>query len=159
MKIEGYFSKIKTANDTVEKMKGLGFKKAYVDMNDHYNEDTNVQTNLPGTETSVSLSGLVLESSAYGIIRDKAPLEASSPMVSGYGNFEEVADINCKVIVEAEDGDANRVKQTIRDMGGDLESPNFRKPKLKNDEEIAIYNSLNENRKFVEREAKDKGFQ
>lgn len=154
MKIEGYFGKIKTANETVEKLKGLGFKEAFVDINDHYNEDRNVHTNVPGTATSVSLSGLVLESGAHGIERDRAPLNASSPMVSGYGRFEEVADVNCKVIVETKEGDEDKVKQIIRDMGGDLESPNFRKAKLENEEEIAIYNSLNENREFLEREGK-----
>ncbi|HEY9061697.1 MAG TPA: hypothetical protein VIO64_14485 [Pseudobacteroides sp.] len=150
MKIEGYFSNIKTANETVAKLKEAGFNKVVVDMNEHYRDDRNVETNLPGTETSVSLSGLVLESGAYGEIRDKAPLVAASPMVSGIGKFEEVADANCKVIAESNEGQEDKAKQIIRDMGGELESPNLKKPHLENDEEIAIYNSLNETRKFLD---------
>lgn len=152
MQIEGFFGKLKTANDTIEKIKGLGIKDVFLDMNDHYNEDRNVQTNLPGTETSVSLSGLVLGSGAYGISRDKAPLNAASPMVSGMGGFEEIADVNCKVIVNLKEEDASKVKQIIREMGGDLESPNFRKPKFENDEELAINNTLNETREFIDQE-------
>lgn len=154
MRIEGFFTKIKVANDTVEKLKNSGYKEAFVDLNDHYNEDRNVQANLPGTETSVSLSGLVLKSGTYGITRDKAPLTASSPMVSGFGRFEEIADVNCKVIVKVGEADADKAKQIIREMGGDLGSPHFKKPKLENEEEVAIYNSLDENRKFIEREEK-----
>ncbi len=151
MKIEGFFSNIKTANETVAKLKESGFSKAFIDMNEHYRDDRNVETNLPGTETSVSLSGLVLESGSYGEIRDKAPLEADSPMVSGFGKFEEVADTNCRVIVESGEGQEDRIKQIIKDMGGELESPNFKKPHLENDEEIIIYNSLNETHKFLDK--------
>ncbi|HEX9059517.1 MAG TPA: hypothetical protein VF941_05000 [Clostridia bacterium] len=150
MKIEGYFGEIKTANQMVEKLKGMGYKDAFVDMNSHYNEETNVQTNLPGTETSVSLSGLILKSGSHGISRDKAPLEAASPMVSGFGRFEESADVNCKVIVDAEEKDAEKIKQAIKEMGGDLESPNFRKPKLESDQEIAINNALHEAKEFLD---------
>lgn len=154
IKIEGYFGKLKAANETVKKLKDLGFKHAYVDNNDHYNEDRNIHTNLPGTETSVSLSGLVLESGAHGIVRDKAPLNAASPMVSGFGKFEEVTDINCKVVVQIEEGDVSRIKQIIKDMGGDLDNPNVEKPGIEKDEESNIYNSLNETSKFIDRELK-----
>jgi hypothetical protein len=154
MKIEGYFSKIKTANDTVEKLKGLGVKNTFVDINDHHNENRSTQISLPGTETSVSLSDLVLNSGAPGISEDKAPLDASSPMVSGYGSFEEIADVNCKVIAEVEERDIDKVKQTIQSLGGDLESPNVKKPKIENEDEYSINNILSENQKFLEREGK-----
>ncbi|MDP4183105.1 MAG: hypothetical protein Q8942_18705 [Bacillota bacterium] len=154
MKIEGFFAELKKANETVEKLKASGFKNAFIDMNEHYNDERNVQANLPGTETSVSLSGLVLESGTHGIDRDKAPLTAASPMVSGFGKFEEVADVNCKVIVEAGDN-ADKAKQIIQEMGGSLESPNFRKPNIENREERAIFDTLNDNRRFLEQEQKD----
>jgi hypothetical protein len=101
MRIKGYFGKIKNAKSAVEKLKGIGIKEAFVDVNDHYAEHRNLHIRLSGTETSVSLTGLVLELTATKIDRDKSPLTASSPMVSGYGNFEEVADVNCKIVVEA----------------------------------------------------------
>lgn len=154
MRVEGYFSKLKTAKETVEKLKEAGFKEASMDLNDHYNENRNVQANLPGTETSVSLSGLILGSDAYGIERDKAPLNAANPMVSGMGTFEEIADVNCKVTVEAGEADINRIEQIIKSMGGDLDSPNFRKPKLENNEEIIINNTMNNTRDFIKREDK-----
>jgi hypothetical protein len=154
MRIEGYFSKIRTASETVQKLKESGFKEAFVDLNDHYNENRNVKTNLPGTETSVSLSGLVLGSNAYGIERDKAPLNAASPMVSGMGNFEEIADVNCRVIVESGEGDINLIKKILQEHGGDLESPNIRKPKFENNEEMRINNVINETREFIEQKDK-----
>lgn len=125
MKIEGFFSNIKTANDAVDKLKSNGFNNAVVDINDHYIDDRNVQTNLPGTETSPSLSGLILKSDTAVVDRSKAPLTAADPMVSGMGTFDEIADVNSKVIVEADEKDADRVRQVIKSMGGDIESPNI----------------------------------
>ncbi len=154
MKIEGYFDNSKAANKTVEKLKNLGFKEAFIDMNDHYSENRNVQTNLPGTETSGSLSGLVLESDAHGVVRDKGPLTAANPMVSGMGTFEEIADVNCRVVVESEEGNANKIKQIIREMGGNLENPNIKKPRIENSEEMALNSALRETRNFLEREDK-----
>ncbi len=151
MKIEGFFSRVKDGNDAVKKLKVMGFK-AFVDINDHYVDDRNVQTNLPGTEESVSLSGLVLESDAVGAARDKSPLNAASPMVSGYGKFEEIADVNCKIVVEAGKKDSNKVKKAIQDAGGSLDSPNLNKPKFDNEMELSIYNTINENRKFIEKQ-------
>lgn len=148
MELIGYFSKLKRAKETVDKLKDKGFK-AHVDMNDHYIEDRNVRTNLPGTETSVSLSGLILESDSHTTAGDKAPLNASSPMVSGYGKFEEVADVNCQVIADIEEKDAENVKQIIKEMGGELQSYNIKVPHIENEEELKINDSLNETRSFL----------
>ncbi|MCX8129622.1 MAG: hypothetical protein N3I35_05910 [Clostridia bacterium] len=120
MKVEGYFAGIKTANEAVSKLKGEGIQKAAVDINDHYRDDRNVETNVPGTETSVSLSGLVLESDGHGIGKGKSPLNAASPMVSGMAGFEEIADVNCKVIVYVDEENLEKVKQIIRETGGEL---------------------------------------
>ena len=54
------------------------------------------------------------------------PLAAASPMVSGMGGFEEIADVNYKVIVNTEDNNAEKAKQIIKKMGGDLNDPNFK---------------------------------
>jgi hypothetical protein len=129
MIVEGFFSNIRTANEAVGKLKSSGFDKAIVDINDHYIDDRNVKTNLPGTETSPSLSGLILKSDTHIVDRSKAPLAAASPMVSGMGYFEEIADINCKVSVESEEKDSDRARQIIKSMGGDIESPNVEIPK------------------------------
>ena len=56
------------------------------------------------------------------------PLAAASPMVSGMGGFEEIADVNYKVIVNTEDNNVEKAKQIIKKMGGDLNDPNFKMP-------------------------------
>jgi hypothetical protein len=133
MKIEGFFSNLKRAKETLDKLKKNGFENAVVDINEHYNDHRNVQTNLAGTETGQSNSGLVLESSGMSAGSGREPLEAASPMVSGFGRFEEIADVNCKLSVDASEQKADKARQIIRESGGDLESPNFRKPKMQTD--------------------------
>lgn len=147
MKIEGYFSSMKNANETAAKLKDKGFDKVFVDMNDHYIENRNVEINVPGTETAASLTGLVMESDAQGIGMRKGPLAAASPMVSGMGGFEEIADVSCKVVVEADESSKDRVKQVIREMGGELDSPHVERPRIKDDRDLAIYDALEEIRK------------
>ena len=148
MKIESFFSDLKTANEAVARLKAAGFDRAYVDMNDHYINNRNVETNLPGTEMSVSLSGLVKESDAQGIGKNKAPLNAANPMVSGMAGFEEIADVACRVMVEAK-GNEERAMGIIKETGGSLDNPNIQKPKLENDREISLYNALDEIRRKV----------
>jgi hypothetical protein len=128
MKIEGFFKNIKRANKVVEELKKEGFSNAAVDINDHFT-DRNVETNLPGTVSAPSLSGLVLKSGDYAVERAKAPLTAASPMVSGMGGFEEIADVNYKIVVEADEKDIDKVKQIISKLGGNLDSPNINIPK------------------------------
>jgi hypothetical protein len=149
MKIEGYFSKIENAKNAVEKLKSLGLKNAFVDINEHYAENRNTQARLPGTMSGVSLSALVVPSAAPKIDRDMGPLTASSPMVSGIGDFEEVADVNCKIIVEVSEPDSKKAKEIIKNMGGELESPHFRKPKIENKDEIDLYNTFNDTQNFL----------
>jgi hypothetical protein len=124
LKIEGYFRTLKRANDTAEKLKKAGYN-AYVDGNDHYTGSEGAGTNMPGTSEGGSLSGLVLNSgdSAYDD-SSKAPLLASSPMVSGMGGFSEIADLNCKVVVDS-DKDEEKIKEIITGMEGELQSYNI----------------------------------
>ena len=88
-----------------------------------------MRTNLPGTATGPSLSGLVLESGEYAVDRSKAPLTAASPMVSGMGSFDEIADYNCKVVVEVDHDKEETVENIIKKMGGEINDPNVQKPK------------------------------
>lgn len=129
MKIESYFANIGTANKALERLKSAGFSNAFVDLNDHYDPRRNVRTNLPGTETSPSLSGLVLESDSHVVDRSKGPLTAANPMVSGIGTFDEIADVNCRVIVEAGEGNADTARRIMKEMGGSLDNPNVEIPK------------------------------
>lgn len=130
MKIESYFSGIKAANEAVVALKKVGINNAVADLNDHYTGNTNSGTNLPGTASSSnSLSSYVLSSDDPLGDPMLGPLAAASPMVSGMGGFEEIADVNYKVIVNTEDNNEEKAKQIIKKMGGDLNDPNFRMPK------------------------------
>lgn len=130
MKIESYFSGIKAANEAVEALKKVGINNAIADLNDHYTGNTNSGTNLPGTASSSnSLASYVLSSDDPLGDPMLGPLAAASPMVSGMGGFEEIADVNYKVIVNTEDNNAENAKQIIKKMGGDLNDPNFKMPK------------------------------
>ncbi|WP_425447669.1 hypothetical protein [Dethiothermospora halolimnae] len=151
MEIEFYFSNIKIANDAMKTLKDKGFDHVYVDINDHYIADKNVKTNLPGTEASTSLSDLVLNSGEEEIDTTKAPLTAADPMVSGIGTLDEVADVNCKLVVKTDDRNKNQVKEIIKSMGGDLENPNVEKMTMLQRNDYALERTINElNRKEME---------
>lgn len=129
MKIEGYFTGIKAANETVEALKKVGIINAVADINDHYVGNDNAGINNPGTDSSTnSLASLVLRSDEPLSDPRLGPLVAASPMVSGMGGFQEIADVNYKVIVDTENKDAERAKQIMKKMGGDLNDPNFKMP-------------------------------
>jgi hypothetical protein len=129
MKIEGYFSGIKNANTAVEKLKGAGYSDVVSDLNEHYSIRSDNFTNPGKGRNPSSLSSLILDASGSLGGQDNGPALAASPMASGMGNFEEIADVNYKVIVEAEGKDAERVKGMISDLGGTLDNPNFQLPK------------------------------
>lgn len=129
MKIEAYFTGIKNANVAVERLKDAGFKNSIADINDHYVEfNTGLSPVLPGNENSPTLSSLVLNSGPYIEDPSKRPLNASSPMVSGMGGFEEITDVNYRVIVNLDEADKDRAKEIINEMGGDLKDPNLDLP-------------------------------
>lgn len=128
MKIEGYFDNIKKANEAVSKLNSEGFSGAFVDINEH-NNNAYSQNGFAGQRDVSSLSGAVLGEDNIKGERGSSPLAAASPMVSGMGRFEEVADINCKVIVEASEGNKEDAKNIITRMGGITDNPNTRLPK------------------------------
>lgn len=130
MKIEGYFSGIKAANEAVGALKKVGIKDAVADLNDHYTGVDNPGRNTPTTASSSnSLSSYVLRSDDTSGNQNLGPLAAASPMVSGMGGVEEIADVNYKVIVNAEGTNQEKAKQIISKMGGDLKDPNFKMPR------------------------------
>lgn len=130
MKIESYFSGIKAANEAVEALKKVGINDAVADLNDHYTGNNNPGTNLPTTASSTnSLASYVLTSDDPLGDPSLGPLAAASPMVSGMGGFEEIVDINYKVIVNTDSENGEKAKQVITKMGGDLNDPNFKMPK------------------------------
>ncbi|AGX43528.1 hypothetical protein [Clostridium saccharobutylicum] len=147
MKIESYFSGIKAANEAVEALKKVGITDAVADINDHFTGNDNPGTNSPGTSSSTnSLANLVLRNDDPVGDPSVRPAAAASPMVSGMGGFEEIADVNYKVIVNIDDNNAERVKQIIAKMGGDLRDPNFKMPKGFEDKSLddLLTNMINE---------------
>jgi hypothetical protein len=128
MKVEGYFGSFKAANETLEALKGEGFNHAFVDINDHFNA-RNVETNNVGTNAAPSLSDLVLKSGNTAVEASVAPMVAASPMVSGMGGFEEITDVNCKVVVDVDEKDIQRIKDIMNKMGANLDNPNINIPK------------------------------
>ncbi|MHC1685504.1 MAG: hypothetical protein AB6733_21595 [Clostridiaceae bacterium] len=128
MKLEGYFGNIKKANETVAKLNSQGFKGAFVDINEHDNNAYS-QNGIVGTRDVTSQTEAVLGNSTIAGERVSSPLAAASPMVSGMGRFEEVADINCKVVVEVSDGDKVKAESIIKSMDGTTDDPNARLPK------------------------------
>ncbi len=117
MKIEAYFESIKTAKETVEKLRGEGFKGAFVDINEHMNNAYS-QRGLIGSDELPTISKAVLGEDT------SSPLSAASPMASGMAGFQEIASINCKVVVEANDGNMETAKSIIKNMGGTTEDFN-----------------------------------
>jgi hypothetical protein len=112
MKIEAYFDSIKTAKETVEKLRGEGFKGAFVDINEH-NNDVYSQRGMVGSDEVPTLSSAVL-----GEDNGNSPIAAASPMASGMAGFQEIANINCKVVVESDDRNEENVRNLIKSMGG-----------------------------------------
>lgn len=129
MKLEAYFSGIKNANEAVQNLKNAGFNNSVVDINDHYVEFNNgTRTVLPGTENAPNLSSMILSSGPHIEDPSKRPLDAANPMVSGMGGFEEITDVNYKVIVNINEEDSENVKQIVKQMGGDFKDPNLDLP-------------------------------
>lgn len=117
MKVVGYFNTIKKANEAIVAMKQAGFNDTYLDLKNEEMEDLNVTRNIAGTESATSLSELVLKSGSADFERDKTPLTAADPMVSGMAGFDEIADFSYKVAVESNGEDKERVKNMLNSLG------------------------------------------
>lgn len=141
MKLEGYFDSMKTANETVTKLKEAGYSKAVLDLNQEALDDWNAHIDPAGSVDAPTLSGLVLASgSGWG--DGGNPMQAASPMVSGMGGFEEIANVSCKVIVDTESGSSARAEEIIHQMGGTLDNPNVRKPRMTDETDIILEHAL-----------------
>ena len=153
MKIESYFSGIKAANETVEVLKKVGIKDAVADLNDHYTGTNNPGLISPVTDSNTnSLASIVLRSDDPLSDPKLGPLAAASPMVSGMGGFEEISDVNYKVIVNTDSNNVEKAKQVIKKMGGDLNDPNFKMPKGLDNISVddLISNMINDMNKSIE---------
>ncbi len=138
MTVKGYFGEISAANNAVKELKNAGLSGAFVDINDHYIGNRNVKTNNPGTSTAPSLSQLVLNSGSDGLNEGNSPLAAASPMVSGMGSFDEVANINYVVSVDASDGDSQKARDILKNNGGYLDNPNINGEKVISNAEVDL---------------------
>lgn len=136
MKIEAYFRGIKNANEAAQKLKGEGIN-AYADINDHFQMDRRTEGSNGELLSSPTNSDLVLNAGSPGGERDKSPLLAASPMVSGMGGFEEISDVNYKVIVEADDNNKKEAEKIIKSLGGSMKSPNFNTAKHVDDIDLS----------------------
>lgn len=137
MKIEGVFDNLKKANQAVERLKTEGFKNAVVDINDHFvGDDLDMKTNMPGTETTPSLSGLILGAGDTTTDKTESPIAAVNPMVSGMAGFEEIADYNCKVVVDVNSDNIEQAKKIIADEEGLIEVEPDKIPKRMEDIDI-----------------------
>lgn len=126
LKIEGYFTTLKRANEAALSLKESGFNNVSVDNNDHFTESEGSGTNLAGTEEGYSLANLTLKSGGASYDdSSKTPLLAASPMASGMAGFSEIYDINCKVVIECSQKDEEKAKAVIKKLGGELDSPNM----------------------------------
>ncbi|EQB87009.1 hypothetical protein J2Z44_000764 [Clostridium punense] len=128
MEIVSYFSGIKNANRAVEELKENGYANAYSDLNTHDILNYTRGGNEGGAVNSPNISSLVLTSSNTLYTTEQGPLAAASPMASGMGGFEEIADVNYKVVVSANEKDREKVNSIIKNLGGELENPNFKLP-------------------------------
>jgi hypothetical protein len=128
VQIQCYFSGIKRANTAVDRLKQEGFTKAYSDINAH-DIISDVGNPVGGPLNSPNMSSLVLNTSDSLDSPEQGPLAAASPMASGMGGFEEIADVNYRVVVETDDDNVEKVENIIKNLGGELNNPNFKVPK------------------------------
>lgn len=129
MELVGYFRTLKEANEAVKRLHDSGFNNASSDINDHYIEEYDAHFNLAGTETAPSLSGLVMQSGDSDLDMSKRPLAAADPAVSGMSDFDEITNINNRVIVEVNSNNLLNAKKIIEEAGGSLDDPNVKIPK------------------------------
>ena len=112
----------------VEALKENGYDNAYSDLNTHEILNYTGGGNEGGAVNSPNLSSLVLNSSNSLYTTEQGPLAAASPMASGMGGFEEIADVNYKVVVSVNEKDREKVNSIIKNLGGELENPNVKLP-------------------------------
>jgi len=117
--LDAYFNNLKTANETIGKLKAMGVK-ASLDLKDDKMENYNARQNIPGTATATSLSDLVLKSGATAAESDQSPMKAADPMVSGIAGFEETISLDYKIAIAHNPTDKSKIAKIVEEAGGTI---------------------------------------
>ncbi|MBL4936703.1 hypothetical protein JK636_13145 [Clostridium sp. YIM B02515] len=115
MKVEGYFMTLERANQTLSKLIEAGFTNSHIEIDDN---NRNIKRNLANTNSSYSLSNLVIDPSDM----KRYPLTSISPIVNVTAGFSEFNDNNYKIVTEAELGLQEKVESIMRNMGARFEN-------------------------------------
>ena len=102
------FPSLKDANDVISTLHGAGYGEAYIEVN---------KADLERKEPAANIRDI----SSYVGLAPKKVASTSSPGVTGFGSFEEIAGITCKVFVEVTESDSDEAKKIITDAGGGIE--------------------------------------
>ncbi|MEY8000037.1 hypothetical protein AB8U03_07465 [Clostridium sp. Mt-5] len=118
MRIEIYYNGIKNANNAMEKLKNAGFNNTAVDLNDNYIDLYNSNS---GLGSGINFSNII---NSEGSIRNSSQkvLDSGSPMLGGFGNLREIEDTNYKVIINSDSFDSQKLKEIIRETGGQIKN-------------------------------------
>lgn len=110
MRIEIYYSGIKSANDAVERFKNEGFNNSAVDLNDNYIDFNNYKYNF---------SDAIINSGTFS-----NDIGKTSYMSYGLGNSHDILNSNYKVIVNINSIDSeneiNIIKKIASETGGNF---------------------------------------
>ncbi len=117
--ILSYFKSMDDAKTAKEVLLQKGFDTVQIDTIDLIPDVDNAQLNSPISGSSTSQAGLSLYQGENILSPDAKILQAASPMVSGYGNFEEVADTNVILTVVTESERVREAVNIIEKHGGD----------------------------------------
>lgn len=116
MRVKAYFYSLSNANKVKEELNKMGIK-SFIDIIDKYADTYNDKRNIAGTVTGPSLASLVLKSGYPFDIR-KSPLMMSDPMISGIGDYEEVADFNIQLNIDVTDDKIDSVSKIVNSYNG-----------------------------------------
>lgn len=109
MRIEAFYTGLKSANYAVEKLKSNGFNNSAVDLNDNYIDFDNYKYNF---------SDVIINSGGFSDNSYKPTAINSS------GNFQDVLNSHYKVVINSNsvEEDIVRLKQLISETGGKLKT-------------------------------------
>ena len=118
MRIEIYYNGIKNANNAMKKLKNAGFRNTAVDLNDNYIDLYNSNS---GLGSGINFSNII---NSEGSVRNSSQkvLDSGSPMLGGFGNSREIEDTNYKVIINSDLLDSQKLKEIIRETGGQIKN-------------------------------------
>lgn len=123
MEIKGYFNDLKTATETVKRLKENGFEDAYIDTGSGDRKGGDPISDLVNVYGGDGLSNIAFNSGLEGIGSIGSPLNGENPMITNAGTTEDITDVNCCVVVNMEGGNQELAESIIINMGGSLEDP------------------------------------